>query len=207
MAVGLIRVADCQSGESTTEQATIATGATNLLLGALGGVMVPRSIMPEALQHLALLSPMSWGLEGFLDILLRGGGVSYHCAKGPDAGWFRCDRRSRWPASGCSAHQNFLETRHQNTMVDRETLKRELKELIITECQKEMTPDDIADDVFLFGDPAGPEPRLTGRVADCNGGAASLRQTHRRQYRNAQCAGVGELARGLHPCLSRCRQQ
>ncbi|MEO7359875.1 MAG: acyl carrier protein [Gemmatimonadaceae bacterium] len=41
-------------------------------------------------------------------------------------------------------------------MVDREALKRELKELIITECQKEMTPDDIADDVFLFGDPAGP---------------------------------------------------
>lgn len=60
---------------STTEQATIATGATNLLLGALGGVMVPRSIMPEALQHIAMLSPMSWGLEGFLDILLREGGV------------------------------------------------------------------------------------------------------------------------------------
>lgn len=57
----------------TAEQATIATGATNLLLGALGGVMVPRMIMPEALQKVSLLSPMSWGLEGFLDILLRGG--------------------------------------------------------------------------------------------------------------------------------------
>ena len=60
---------------STTEQATIVTGATNLLLGALGGVMVPRSIMPEALQQASLLSPMSWGLEGFLDILLRNGDV------------------------------------------------------------------------------------------------------------------------------------
>ena len=60
---------------STTEQATIATGATNLLLGALGGVMVPRSIMPEALQQVSSLSPMSWGLEGFLDILLREGSV------------------------------------------------------------------------------------------------------------------------------------
>lgn len=60
---------------STTEQATIATGATNLLFGAMGGVMVPRSIMPEALQHISLFSPMSWGLEGFLDILLREGGV------------------------------------------------------------------------------------------------------------------------------------
>lgn len=60
----------------TAEQATIATGATNLLLGALGGVMVPRMIMPEALQKVALLSPMSWGLEGFLDILLRGGNAA-----------------------------------------------------------------------------------------------------------------------------------
>lgn len=60
---------------ATTEQATIVTGATNLLLGALGGVMVPRFIMPEALQQISLLSPMSWGLEGFLDVLLRDGGL------------------------------------------------------------------------------------------------------------------------------------
>lgn len=60
---------------TTTEQATIVTGATNLLLGALGGVMVPRSIMPPGLQHLSFLSPMAWGLEGFHDIFLRGGGV------------------------------------------------------------------------------------------------------------------------------------
>lgn len=60
----------------TPEQATIATGATNLLLGALGGVMVPRMIMPEVLQKVSLLSPMSWGLEGFLDILLRGGNAA-----------------------------------------------------------------------------------------------------------------------------------
>jgi len=61
---------------ATTEQATIVTGATNLLLGALGGVMVPRSIMPEALKQISLVSPMSWGLEGFQDILLRDGGVA-----------------------------------------------------------------------------------------------------------------------------------
>jgi ABC-2 type transport system permease protein len=61
---------------STAEQATIATGATNLMLGALGGVMVPRSIMPESLQQLSLLSPMSWGLEGFLDVMLREGGLA-----------------------------------------------------------------------------------------------------------------------------------
>ena len=32
--------------------------------------------MPEALQQISMLSPMSWGLEGFLDVLLRGGTVS-----------------------------------------------------------------------------------------------------------------------------------
>ncbi|MGH7653212.1 MAG: phosphopantetheine-binding protein [Gemmatimonadaceae bacterium] len=42
------------------------------------------------------------------------------------------------------------------TAADREALKRELKELIIHECQKEMTPDQIADDAPLFG-ASGPD--------------------------------------------------
>ena len=59
----------------TTDQAVTIGGAGNIVLGAIGGIMVPRFIMPEAMQNLALLSPMSWGLDGFLDILLRHGGV------------------------------------------------------------------------------------------------------------------------------------
>lgn len=38
---------------------------------------------------------------------------------------------------------------------DRERLKLELKELIIHECQKELTPDDIPDDAPLVGASAG----------------------------------------------------
>lgn len=60
----------------TTDQAVTMGGAGNIVLGAIGGIMVPRFIMPEAMQNLALLSPMSWGLDGFLDILLRQGGVT-----------------------------------------------------------------------------------------------------------------------------------
>jgi len=45
------------------------------LLGAIGGVMVPKFVMPEVMQNFADISPMSWGLEGFLDILLRRGTV------------------------------------------------------------------------------------------------------------------------------------
>jgi ABC-2 type transport system permease protein len=32
--------------------------------------------MPAAMQRIAELSPMAWGLDGFLDVLLRGGGIS-----------------------------------------------------------------------------------------------------------------------------------
>lgn len=38
------------------------------------------------------------------------------------------------------------------TTTDRDALKRELKELIIYECQKEIAPEQIADDMPLFGD-------------------------------------------------------
>jgi ABC-2 type transport system permease protein len=31
--------------------------------------------MPAAMQAVANWSPMSWGLEGFLDVLLRSGGL------------------------------------------------------------------------------------------------------------------------------------
>ena len=60
---------------STAEQATIFTGVANLLMAAVGGIMVPRFVMPPAMQAISLHSPMAWGLEGFLDVFLRGGGT------------------------------------------------------------------------------------------------------------------------------------
>ena len=55
----------------SVEQATTIGGIISILLGAIGGVMVPKSIMPDFMQTFSNVSPMSWGLEGFLDILLR----------------------------------------------------------------------------------------------------------------------------------------
>ncbi len=60
----------------TTEQATTIGGVLNIIFGALGGVMVPTFVMPGFMQEISRLSPMSWGLEGFLDIFLRNGTVS-----------------------------------------------------------------------------------------------------------------------------------
>ena len=59
----------------TVEQATTIGGIINILMGAIGGIMVPKFVMPPAMQAFADVSPMSWGLEGFLDIFLRGLGV------------------------------------------------------------------------------------------------------------------------------------
>ena len=61
---------------NSSEQATTIGGILNILLGAIGGVMVPKFFMPETMQKLASISPMSWGLDGFLDIFLKGGSIS-----------------------------------------------------------------------------------------------------------------------------------
>jgi len=59
----------------TTEQAVTIGGVFNIILGAVGGIMIPKFVMPETMQKLADLSPMSWGLEGFLDVFLRNGDI------------------------------------------------------------------------------------------------------------------------------------
>jgi ABC-2 type transport system permease protein len=56
----------------TAEQAT-AFGATSvLLLAALGGIMVPKTVMPVWLQHFAAFSPLGWAQDGFLALFVRG---------------------------------------------------------------------------------------------------------------------------------------
>ncbi|MDR2838421.1 MAG: ABC transporter permease [Azonexus sp.] len=60
----------------TAEQATIVGGVGNILMGAIGGIMVPRFVMPAGMQTLTDWSPMAWGLEGFHTVMLRHGGIS-----------------------------------------------------------------------------------------------------------------------------------
>lgn len=57
----------------TSEQATVLGGISNILMGAIGGVMVPKFVMPAAMQKMTILSPMAWGLEGFHTVMLRHG--------------------------------------------------------------------------------------------------------------------------------------
>lgn len=59
----------------TTEESTTIGGVSNIIFGALGGVMVPKFVMPDLMQKIADLSPMSWALDGFLDLFVNGAGV------------------------------------------------------------------------------------------------------------------------------------
>jgi ABC-2 type transport system permease protein len=68
----------------TLEQATVIGGVGNILAAAVGGIMVPRFVMPEAMQKLAEVSPMAWALDAFHVVILRGGGaadIAAPCAK------------------------------------------------------------------------------------------------------------------------------
>jgi ABC-2 type transport system permease protein len=59
----------------TAEQAASFSSATVMIMAALGGILVPKAVMPPLMQKLAMLSPLSWGLDGFLDVFVRGGGI------------------------------------------------------------------------------------------------------------------------------------
>ncbi|MDB4990354.1 MAG: transporter permease, partial [Myxococcaceae bacterium] len=58
----------------STEQAVAGAGwGTLLVLGMIGGIMVPRMIMPAWLASVGMLSPVRWGLLALEHTLWRGG--------------------------------------------------------------------------------------------------------------------------------------
>jgi ABC-2 type transport system permease protein len=60
----------------TMEQATVIGGVGNIIAAAIGGIMVPRFVMPEAMQPWTALSPMAWALDGFHAVILRHGSLA-----------------------------------------------------------------------------------------------------------------------------------
>ncbi len=63
-----VLVAAC--ARSPEQSATIAsTGA--VLMGVFGGIMVPHVVMPMVMKKLAMLSPMYWAHQAYLDVFLR----------------------------------------------------------------------------------------------------------------------------------------
>ncbi|QLF94284.1 ABC transporter permease [Pseudomonas sp. ABC1] len=70
--LGLFLAALARSGE----QALLLGGGINIILAAIGGIMVPKSVMPEAMSRLAEISPMSWALDAFLTLLVGQGDLA-----------------------------------------------------------------------------------------------------------------------------------
>ncbi len=60
----------------SSEQALLLGGGINIILAAIGGIMVPKSVMPEAMRQLAEVSPMSWALDAFLTLLVGHGSLA-----------------------------------------------------------------------------------------------------------------------------------
>jgi len=53
-----------------------------VLLAALAGIMVPSFVMPKAMAAVGRITPQSWALEAYLDLLVRGrgaGDVLFNC--------------------------------------------------------------------------------------------------------------------------------
>ncbi len=55
----------------TTDQAVTVGGVLNIIFAAVGGVMIPLFVVPDFMQQLSVVSPMSWALESFLDLFLH----------------------------------------------------------------------------------------------------------------------------------------
>jgi ABC-2 type transport system permease protein len=70
--LGLLLAALARSGE----QALLLGGGINIILAAIGGIMVPKSVMPAAMAQLAEVSPMSWALDAFLTLLVGHGSLA-----------------------------------------------------------------------------------------------------------------------------------
>ena len=61
---------------TTQEQAASFGSVSVVILAAIGGIWVPVFMMPGIMQMLSRISPLNWGLEGFYDVFLRGGGMA-----------------------------------------------------------------------------------------------------------------------------------
>lgn len=57
------------------DQASMFGAVSVVIAAALGGVMVPVYVMPKGMQLISQASPLAWGLEGFLELFVRGGDV------------------------------------------------------------------------------------------------------------------------------------
>ncbi|MBU0673696.1 MAG: ABC transporter permease [Proteobacteria bacterium] len=57
------------------EQVSMFGSISVVLAAAIGGIMVPVYAMPPLMQSLSAISPLNWGMDAFLDLVVRGGNL------------------------------------------------------------------------------------------------------------------------------------
>ena len=60
----------------TTEQATAIGTTAGIAFGMLGGTMWPLEIVPPAMRAAGHLVPHAWAVDGWVEVLSRGGGIA-----------------------------------------------------------------------------------------------------------------------------------
>ena len=61
---------------STVQQLNAVTNLGTMVLGGLGGALVPVRELPKWVQPVAPASPVNWAMEGYRDVILDGAGVA-----------------------------------------------------------------------------------------------------------------------------------
>jgi linearmycin/streptolysin S transport system permease protein len=57
-------------------QASSLAPGLGMMLGLIGGCMVPPEIFPPAMQTISHLTPHAWAIDGFRELVLHGGGIT-----------------------------------------------------------------------------------------------------------------------------------
>ncbi|MDP2711674.1 MAG: ABC transporter permease [Solirubrobacteraceae bacterium] len=60
---------------STVQQLNAVTNLGTMLLGGLGGALVPVMELPKWVQPISPASPVNWAMQGYRDVILDGAGV------------------------------------------------------------------------------------------------------------------------------------
>ncbi|MCX6283262.1 MAG: ABC transporter permease [Bacteroidetes bacterium] len=63
------------TASGTMAQASLFGSVMVVLLGVISGTFLPVHVMPEVIQGISLVSPMRWGIDNYLDVFIRGGGI------------------------------------------------------------------------------------------------------------------------------------
>ena len=61
----------------SAEQASALAATGAVLMGAFGGIMVPYAVMPLMMKKLAMISPMYWAHQAYIDVFLRDAAFSF----------------------------------------------------------------------------------------------------------------------------------